>query len=118
MKQTITATREQLAAAFPLCFKPKREAKLPLKIGIHRDIRERQPELPMRRLRRALADYTSGPTYLAALVEGAPRIDLDGNAVGVVTAAEAATAAAHLAPIIKDRASRLRHAMQEEMDAG
>jgi ProQ/FINO family len=39
-------------------FKPKRMAKLPLKIGIHRDIRRLAPDLTARKVAKALADYT------------------------------------------------------------
>src|SRR5262245_9186705 len=50
-----------------------------------------------------LKAYTNAPGYLRATVEGAPRIDLNGEAVGVVTAGEEAHARERLA---KNRAVR------------
>jgi sRNA-binding protein len=49
--------RNILVDRFPV-FKPKRMAKLPLKIGIHRDIRRLAPDLTARKVAKALADYT------------------------------------------------------------
>jgi sRNA-binding protein len=47
--------------------------------------------------------YTSRVSYLRAMVEGASRIDLDGNTVSTVTASEAEHAAARLAARIAKR---------------
>ena len=89
----VPAPRALLAAHFPACFVPKgAPTKQPLKIGIYRDIRARLPELAARRLTAALNDYTKGAKYWTALVEGAVRIDLDGNPAGEVSADEAAHA--------------------------
>jgi sRNA-binding protein len=41
-------------------------------------------------LRSALAFYTSAGGYLRSCVKGTPRIDLDGDAAGFVTAGQAA----------------------------
>ena len=38
---------------------------------------------------RASAPYVGNPGYRVAIVEGEPRIDLNGNAAGAVTASEA-----------------------------
>lgn len=63
----------------------------PLKVGIHEDLARQEP-WSNKLIRRALAHYVNLPRYVKALREGAPRIDLDGNPVGVVdaTAAQAA----------------------------
>ena len=45
-------------------------------------------------LKRVLGGYTACPEYRAKLIEGAARIDLDGNPAGAVTASEAAYALA------------------------
>jgi ProP effector len=45
-------------------------------------------------LKRVLGGYTACPEYRAKLIEGAARIDLDGNPAGTVTAGEAAYALA------------------------
>ena len=96
-KRNAELTRETLAAAFPNCFAPKGADKRPLAIGINKEIMAAMPELGFLRLSNALGDYTSGPTYLCHVVEGARRIDLNGEPRGVVTAEEAAHAAARLA---------------------
>ena len=49
--------RQILVERFPACFRPKRTAKLPIKIGIHKDIRRAGPDLTAREIARALADY-------------------------------------------------------------
>jgi ProP effector len=90
-------TRELLAETFPKCFARKGEEKRPLAIGLHQEILGAIPEIGYHRLSAALADYTSGPTYLRNVVEGAPRVGLDGEPKGVVTAKEATHAATRLA---------------------
>jgi ProP effector len=85
------ATREVLVSLFPEAFRPKGAIKVPLKLGIHLDLLTRT-DLAFWRVRCALIDYTSGYKYLTQIVEGAPRIDLDGNPAGAVTAKEAAHA--------------------------
>jgi ProP effector len=91
--------RAFLADTFPECFKPKRVPKLPLKIGIRRDIALLCPELAWNHLQWALADYTSGPRYWSALVEGATRVDLFGEPAGTVSAEHAAIGRQRLAEI-------------------
>ena len=76
--------RQILVERFPACFRPKRTAKLPIKIGIHKDIRRAAPDLTAREIARALADYTRGPTYLGVMIEGIDRFDLEGRPDGVV----------------------------------
>jgi ProP effector len=98
--------REILVARFPACFCPKGSPKRPLKIGIARDLVAAAPDIKPGEIGRALADYTRGPTYLLAMIEGAERIDLAGQAAGVVTAAQAELAAAQVAPILVDMAKR------------
>src|SRR4051812_19433843 len=85
----------RLAAAFRQTFVlEKHLPHRPLKIGIAADICAALPELPSRVLSMALAAYTKRIMYLQALVVGADRIDLDGNAAGQVTTAEAGHAIA------------------------
>ena len=52
----------------------------PLKIGIDRDIMERCPAIGRTERNVILRLYTSRAAYLQSLVEGAARVDLDGNA--------------------------------------
>jgi sRNA-binding protein len=62
---------------------------LPLKIGIHRDVKAAMPELSMTRIRRALGAHTRQDAYRQALVPGRQRFDLEGKPAGVVTEKEA-----------------------------
>jgi sRNA-binding protein len=85
--------RELLAVLrqrWPNCFKDHR----PLKLGIHHDILATLPDLGLDQVEveRALANYTRKLPYLEQMLEGTPRIDLDGHVVGAVTAAHAAGA--------------------------
>src|ERR1700730_17559478 len=78
------ATRLDLLSRFPLALRPRRTPKIPLKIGIDKDIIERCPDINPKRIRWALADYTAGFTYLTAMVYKTDRVDLDGNVCGKV----------------------------------
>jgi len=69
-----------------------------LKVGIHIDVEQIVPELarPRRLFAAAMRLYTSREQYLAGMVEGAPRLGLDGEPCGKVTAQQAARALARL----------------------
>ena len=58
----------------------------PLKIGIRDDLAALFPEIEPQTIGQALKIYTLHSGYLRALVEGAPRMDLNGAEVGSVTA--------------------------------
>ena len=75
----------------------------PLKVGIAAAIPARCPELEWRVLKMALTAYTGRVMYLRGLVEGAARVDLDGNPAGEVTARDADYAATKLARILASR---------------
>lgn len=85
---------ELLKAHFPLCFKDIKEVQ-PLKIGIKQDLvkqlstREEIVIGDKACMVNSLSYYVNSPTYHKRMIEGATRIDLDGNAAGVVTADEA-----------------------------
>ena len=86
---------ELLCVRFPKIFARDPAERLPLKRGIHRDLVVRLGGLSSRTaLKRILGDYTACPEYRAKLIEGAARIDLDGNPAGAVTANEATYALA------------------------
>ena len=75
-----------LAERFPQCFSADGEAR-PLKIGIFQDLVERvqgENNLSKTQLRSALRLYTSSWRYLYGIKAGAIRVDLDGNACGVL----------------------------------
>jgi sRNA-binding protein len=79
----------QLAELYPNCF---RQPGQPLKIGIRNDVVARHPELQPGLIASALRTYTRSVGYLKTLKAGAVRIDLEGNPVGTVTAADEADA--------------------------
>ncbi|MGK3112976.1 RNA chaperone ProQ [Candidatus Pantoea formicae] len=75
-----------LAERFPQCFSAEGEAR-PLKVGIFQDLVERvqgENSLSKTQLRSALRLYTSSWRYLYGIKAGANRVDLDGNACGVL----------------------------------
>jgi sRNA-binding protein len=79
-----------LCEHFPRTFARNPAERPPLKREIDRDLVARLDGMVSRSaLKRALGAYVSCPEYRAKLIEGAARIDLDGNAAGVVTADEA-----------------------------
>jgi len=71
--------------------------KRPLAFRIGEYVALALPEIGQTRIANALLDYTEGKTYLSACVEGAARIGIDGQEAGVVTAAQAASAASRVA---------------------
>ena len=97
------ATLERLHAEFPVF-----RDFLPLAIGIHKMLMERLPDLDKAQLRTALHHHTATTRYLKALVEGAPRMGLDGNAAGVVTAEQQVQAAETLRERLRKAAERRR----------
>jgi hypothetical protein len=76
--------RDTLIERWPNCFKGPEQAKLPLKIGIHRDIKAIAPELSTKDLGTAIRYYVADYQYRQAMVAGAARFDLDGNPAGAV----------------------------------
>jgi ProP effector len=103
-KQDIDAALARLAEAFPQTFVlEKYRPHWPLKVGIAAAIPARCPALEWRVLKMALTAYTGRVMYLRGLVEGAARLDLDGNPAGEVTARDAEYAAAKLAKVLASR---------------
>ena len=103
-KQDIDAALARLAEAFPQTFVlEKYRPHWPLKVGIAAAIPARCPALEWRVLKMALTAYTGRVMYLRGLVDGAARLDLDGNPAGEVTVRDAEYAAAKLARILASR---------------
>ena len=73
----------QLEKDYPKCFNLK-ESK-PLKLGIHKDILERNPDIPKLLLSSALSRYTFRPHYAKILSNSEFRVDLDGNQTEVIS---------------------------------
>lgn len=107
----VQKTREMLVASFPNCFMPKGADKLPLKIGINKDIIQAIPEIGFKNLTEALIDYTGGPSYLAAMRSGASRYDLDGKPCGIVREVDAEHAAERMKGVARWRA---KHPLVED----
>lgn len=100
--QKLTNTKDiivYLTEKFPLCFTLEGEAK-PLKIGLFQDLSEALQDderVSKTQLRHALRQYTSNWRYLHGCREGAVRVDLQGNPVGVLDTEHVAHAAQQLA---------------------
>jgi ProP effector len=96
-----------LAECFPHAFTVEQYLPhQPLRIGIDGDLAERCPAIDRFERMAVLRYYCTRPMYLRACIEGAVRVDLDGNPAGVVTAAEAAFAAARLVEALAEREAR------------
>lgn len=103
-----------LAELFPACFSVTGPAK-PLKVGIFQELAERladKPEISKTLLRQALRLYTSSWRYLDAVVEGAARVDLDGQTGDLIDAQQAEHAAKSLAES-RAKAAEVRKARQQ-----
>jgi ProP effector len=85
----------------------------PLAIGVHKALMARMPELAKVQVRMALQNHTAKTRYLKALVQGVPRLDLDGNPVGEVTADQQSTAALTL----RDRYKKAAERRKAELEA-
>ena len=89
VQNTITV----LADLFPACFFVYERRRRPLKIGICEEvIAALAGAATPQEIARALRMYCGHVGYLAACTEGAPRIDLNGEAAGTVSATDAKNA--------------------------
>ncbi len=85
---------ELLKAYFPACFKEIKEIQ-PVKVGIKQDLakflstRDNIVISDKACMVSSLAYYVNSPAYHKQVIEGATRVDLDGNPAGVVTPEEA-----------------------------
>lgn len=96
----VVLTIGQLQKHFPKAFPKNPAPKLPLKIGIHKDLLEQSEQLGISKaaLREAIKTWCYGSRYWACIVEDAIRIDLNGESAGTVTKEEALQA-----QVCKDR---------------
>jgi ProP effector len=94
-----------LAERFPQTFPADPKQRRPLKVGIADDLAAALGGVISRRqLAFALAGYCDSVAYLKNCTIGAERVDLAGNAVGTVTATQAAHASAKL--VAKEKAKK------------
>jgi hypothetical protein len=63
--------------------------RIVLKVGIDKDILAADPELNPEIVKLVLRIYVTHETYREVMIEGAGRVDLDGNPAGVVTKSQA-----------------------------
>ena len=90
----VVHTIRKLQNRFPRAFPKNPAPKLPLKIGILDDLLKHAPNLRLteKEIRDAIKTWCRGGRYWSSLVEGAARVDLNGNAVGKVSTADAGRA--------------------------
>jgi len=76
---------------FPLAFPVNPAPKVPLKEGIFKDAEQHLELLgiTVEQLKLGISTWCRGNRYWASMVEGAPRLDLNGQPAGVVTAGQA-----------------------------
>ncbi|MDR7023516.1 ProQ/FinO family protein [Pseudomonas peli] len=81
----------RLQRHFPLAFPVNPAPKVPLKEGILKDAEQHLELLGIsgEQLKLGIATWCRGSRYWESMTENAPRLDLGGQAVGVVTAAQA-----------------------------
>ncbi|MGE8294813.1 MAG: ProQ/FinO family protein [Pseudomonas sp.] len=81
----------RLQKHFPLAFPVNPAPKVPLKEGILKDAEQHLPLLgiSLEQLKLGIAAWCRGGRYWSAMTENAPRLDLQGQPAGVVTAAQA-----------------------------
>lgn len=95
---------------FPLAFPVSPAPKAPLKEGILKDAEQHLDLLGIthEQLKLAISTWCRGTRYWASMVENEARVDLNGQAVGCVTAAQASHA--------KQQASRQRRQTRQNSE--
>ncbi|MGY6274860.1 ProQ/FinO family protein [Methylomonas sp. MgM2] len=80
-----------LQKRFPLAFPKKPHPKVPLKIGIHKELINQAESLGItaKEIRAALRKWCKGKRYSECMMAGAARVDLQGKEAGHVTKEEA-----------------------------
>ncbi|MGH8778141.1 ProQ/FinO family protein [Paraburkholderia sp.] len=92
----VVQTFARLQKRFPLAFPKNPAPKVPLKVGVFEDLLTHAKVLGVDEagLRDALRTWCRGSRYWACMVEGAKRVDLEGNEAGEVTRSDAVRALA------------------------
>ncbi|MGN7748192.1 ProQ activator of osmoprotectant transporter prop [Pseudomonas sp. FW305-E2] len=105
---------------FPLAFPVNPAPKVPLKEGIFKDAEQHLELLGLTReqLKLGISTWCRGTRYWASMVENAPRLDLNGQAAGTVTAAQALHAKQQAArQRSQDRRNRAKSKAQDQAQA-
>ncbi|MGB0467713.1 MAG: ProQ/FINO family protein [Pontibacterium sp.] len=105
------AALQQLSEAYPKTF--DRNNVRPLKIGIQDDLIADE-KLAKNKIKRALASYVRSINYFRSQKEGAERVDINGEAAGLVTAEEAAHAKGKLKEINQKRREQKEEKEKQE----
>jgi len=86
---------------FPLAFPKKPAPKVPLKIGIHKDLLVHAERLGLSEtdIRSALKKWCKGKRYTECMAAGAVRVDLQGCEAGFVSKEEASHADKRKTPV-------------------
>ncbi|UMZ09487.1 ProQ activator of osmoprotectant transporter prop [Pseudomonas sp. MPFS] len=81
----------RLQKHFPLAFPVNPAPKVPLKEGIFKDAEQHLELLGLtsEQLKLGIATWCKGSRYWASMTQDAPRLDLNGQAAGIVTASQA-----------------------------
>jgi ProP effector len=96
---------------FPLAFPVNPAPKVPLKEGILKDAEQHLELLGLtsEQLKLGISTWCQGSRYWKSMVENAPRFDLDGQPVGIVTASQALHAKRQASrQLVQDRRNRAR----------
>lgn len=89
-RETTRQIAEECRERWPEAFPKRGEVKIPLAEGIHEILAaELSSKWSLQDIRTFLAKWTGKPLYLAAMVDGADRVDLNGRPVGRVTGTQA-----------------------------
>jgi sRNA-binding protein len=97
----------RLAELFPKAIFVYEQRRRPLAVGIHNQISEQVVgTIAPDELGHALRAYVRNVGYLRAMSRGGPRIDLEGNSVGVVSPEQQASAAKAVAAHFARQAAR------------
>ena len=112
------AAIRRLQKRFPLAFPVNPAPKVPLKEGILKDAEQHLKLLGIsgEQLKVGIATWCRGSRYWASMVENAPRLDLNGQAVGTVTASQALHAK-HQAKRQRGQARRTQSKPKERVPA-
>jgi ProP effector len=113
LREAVRLTVAMLCQRWPQSFDLKN--RRPLKIGIVHDlVRELGDAVLRPELKGALNAYCGHTGYLSGLRAGTPRLDLDGNAVGIVSDEDELRAAARLRAAKTAKVKAKAKATQEE----
>jgi ProP effector len=102
----ITEVIDALVERFPRAFFADPSQTKPLAVGVKEKILQQMSTLAPKTVADALRRYAGSPDYLKATIEGAARMDLDGQAAGVVTKGQAEHAQRRLAGMAARRSSQ------------